>query len=80
MEELALQPMEILLSVITILLGIVGYFLRQIHSDFRAFKDGMVEFNLKLAVGDEREKAINDKIEVHDKRISELEKIKKAFV
>lgn len=65
--------MQILLLIITLLLGVVGYFLRQIHTDFKGFKDLLMEFKTDLAVRDEREKAISEKLSNHEKRIYSIE-------
>lgn len=66
--------MEILLTIITLLLAVVGYFLRQIHTDFKAFKNVIIDFNTRLAVRDEREKNYNEKLANHEMRINDLEK------
>lgn len=65
--------MQILLFIITLLLGVVGYFLRQIHTDFKGFKDLLMEFKTDLAVRDEREKAMSEKLQNHEKRIYTIE-------
>jgi hypothetical protein len=72
--------MEMFLGIITILLGVVGYFLRQIHADFIAFRSGMATIKTALAVKDERDKSINERIENHERRIQEVEKLKRGIV
>jgi hypothetical protein len=66
--------MEILLTIITGLLGVVGYFLRQIHTEFKGLKESMNSLNTRIAVRDERDKFVDKKLTELEKRVSTLEK------
>lgn len=75
-----IQPVEFLLSVIGVLLAILAFFLRNIHTDFKDFKNEMIDFKTKLAVRDERDKNITDRLDTHERRITEIEKVKRNLI
>lgn len=69
--------MEILLSLIVALLGIIGYFLKQLHADFRELSKAVIELTTKVALTEEKGRSgnhlLSSKIEGIEHRVEKLE-------
>lgn len=70
--------LEIALTAVAVALGIVGYFLKQLHNDFKTVTATIVDIDKRLAVQEER--AISaamlsgQKLKELEDRIEKLEK------
>ena len=64
-------------SLLSLLLGVVAYFLKQLHSDFKRVKKDVAEVKTTMALIKAEFKGINDlmnqKIEFLEKRVNHFE-------
>lgn len=74
-----IQPEVLFSLVISILLGVVTYFLKQLLNDFKKFEKDVAEVKATMALLKTEFKGINDlmnqRIEFLEKRISHIEKV-----
>lgn len=63
--------LTIILSVISILLGVIGYFLKQMHSDFKKVIETLDRVNIRL-VKSEEQHASN--VQMSKMRFQEIER------
>lgn len=72
-----LKPEVFFGSLLTILLGVVAYFLKQLHSDFKRVEKDVAEVKTTMALIKTEFKGINDlmnqKIEFLEKRLTHVE-------
>jgi len=77
--EMMLKPEIFFYSLVSLLLGIVAYFLKQLHSDFKRVEKDVTEVKTTTALIKTEFKGINDlmnqKIEFLEKRINHFETI-----
>jgi hypothetical protein len=77
--EMMLKPEVFFGSLLTILLGAVAYFLKQLHSDFKRVEKDVAEVKTTMALIKTEFKGINDlmnqKIEFLEKRINHFESL-----
>jgi hypothetical protein len=77
--EMMLKPEIFFGSLLTILLGAVAYFLKQLHSDFKRVEKDVAEVKTTMALIKTEFKGINDlmnqKIEFLEKRINHFESL-----
>lgn len=78
MEAFDTMIFKLILTVITILLGVIGYFLKQLHSDFNNVSRTIIDMDKRMAIYEERMKS-DEKIKyLNMKDIeSRLEKLEK---
>jgi len=66
-------------SLLSLLLGVVAYFLKQLHSDFKRVKKDVAEVKTTMALIKAEFKGINDlmnqKIEFLEKRVNHFESL-----
>jgi hypothetical protein len=77
--EMLVKPEIFFYSLMSLLLGIVAYFLKQLHSDFKRVEKDVTEVKTTMALIKTEFKGINDlmnqKIEFLEKRINHFETI-----
>lgn len=77
--EMMFKPEVFFGSLLTILLGAVAYFLKQLHSDFKRVEKDVAEVKTTMALIKTEFKGINDlmnqKIEFLEKRINHFESL-----
>ena len=77
--EMMLKPEVFFGSLISLLLGAVAYFLKQLHSDFKRVEKDVAEVKTTMAIIKTEFKGINDlmnqKIEFLEKRINHFESL-----
>jgi hypothetical protein len=75
--EMVFKPEIFFFSLMSILLGVVAYFLKQLHSDFKKVEKDVTEVKTTTALIKTEFKGINDltnqKIEFLEKRINHFE-------
>ena len=71
------KPEIFFFSILTLLLGVVAYFLKQLHSDFKRFEKDVNEVKSTVVLIKAEFKGINDlmnqKIEFLEKRLAHVE-------
>lgn len=71
------KPEIFFFSLLTLLLGVVAYFLKQLHSDFKRFEKDVNEVKSTVVLIKAEFKGINDlmnqKIEFLEKRLAHVE-------
>ena len=74
-----ISPEIFFYSLLSVLLGVVAYFLKQLHSDFKRVEKDLTEVKTTTALIKTEFKGINDlmnqKIEFIEKRINHFESI-----
>jgi len=77
--EMMLKPEIFFGSLLSLLLGAVAYFLKQLHSDFKRVEKDVAEVKTTMAIIKTEFKGINDlmnqKIEFLEKRINHFESL-----
>ena len=77
--EMMLKPDIFFGSLLSLLLGVVAYFLKQLHSDFKRVEKDVAEVKTTMALIKAEFKGINDlmnqKIEFLEKRINHFESL-----
>jgi hypothetical protein len=77
--EMMLKPEIFFGSLLSLLLGAVAYFLKQLHSDFKRVEKDVAEVKTTMALIKTEFKGINDlmnqKIEFLEKRINHFESL-----
>jgi len=77
--EMLVRPEIFFYSLMSLLLGVVAYFLKQLHSDFKRVEKDVTEVKTTTALIKTEFKGINDlvnqKIEFLEKRINHFETI-----
>ena len=77
--EMMLKPEIFFGSLLSLLLGAVAYFLKQLHSDFKRVEKDVAEVKTTTAIIKTEFKGINDlmnqKIEFLEKRINHFESL-----
>jgi len=77
--EMILKPEIFFYSLVSVLLGIVAYFLKQLLSDFKRIEKDVTEVKTTTAIIKTEFKGINDlmnqKIEFLEKRINHFESL-----
>ena len=77
--EAMIHPEVLFSLVISMLLGVVTYFLKQLLNDFKKFEKDVAEVKATMALLKTEFKGINDlmnqRIEFLEKRISHIEKV-----
>ena len=77
--EMMLRPDIFFGSLLSLLLGVVAYFLKQLHSDFKRVEKDVAEVKTTMALIKAEFKGINDlmnqKIEFLEKRINHFESL-----
>ena len=77
--EMMLKPDIFFGSLLSLLLGVVAYFLKQLHSDFKRVKKDVAEVKTTMALIKAEFKGINDlmnqKIEFLEKRVNHFESL-----
>ena len=66
-------------TVITLLLSIVAYFIKQLHTDFKSMEKDLVEVKTMALIIKTEFKSVNDiitqKVEFLEKRVSNIESV-----
>lgn len=77
--EMLIQPEFFFFALISVIMGVVAYFLRQLHSDFKHAEKDLTEVKATTALIKAEFKGINDlmnqKIEFLEKRVNHFEKV-----
>ena len=77
--EMLLKPDIFFGSLLSLLLGVVAYFLKQLHSDFKRVEKDVAEVKTTMALIKAEFKGINDlmnqKIEFLEKRLNHFESL-----
>jgi hypothetical protein len=75
--EMVFKPEIFFFSLMSVLLGVVAYFLKQLHSDFKKVEKDVTEVKTTTALIKTEFKGVNDlmnqKIEFLEKRINHFE-------
>jgi hypothetical protein len=74
-----IQPETVFFALISVMLTLVAYFLKQLHTDFKRVEKDVTEVKATTAIIKAEFKGINDlmnqKIEFLEKRVNHFEKV-----